>query len=89
MNRLTNQPQHNPGFHLYMWPNLLTPFGLFAWRYRELTNSLLALFATGLKVDLNPQPFEEGLIDVTTQLPRNEGGKFSQGIHSMLYLMKS
>ncbi len=42
-------------------------FCLFAWNDRELANSLLTLYVTGLKVVSNPGPFNQGSSDLTTR----------------------
>ena len=48
-------------------------FCLFVWGYRELANSLLTLYVTGLKVVSNPRPFEqEGLSDFDTEQSPSE-----------------
>ncbi len=47
--------------------NVTTPhdsFCLFIWNYRELANSLLTLYVTGLKVVSNPGPFDQDLSDL-------------------------
>ena len=42
-------------------------FCLFALNYRELANSLLTLYVTGLKVVSNMGPFNQGSNDLTTR----------------------
>ncbi len=44
-------------------------FCLSAWNYRQLPYSLLTIFVAGLKVVLNPGPFDKGWSDLTSQPP--------------------
>ncbi len=43
--------------------------GISSWSYKKLAHSFVNLYVTGLKVDLNLRPVEQGLSYLTTQLP--------------------